>query len=287
MTAAWVTPASAAGTFCRSAGSSLAAIRRRNASKEGSRATGLLYQLILAFPRRGRLIPLKDDTRGKRDGELPRRPSRAALPTPWLPPYPFIPILNLMNGFDSAYLGTPPWDIGRPQVEIVDLEEKGGIRGSVLDCGCGTGENALYLTGKGHEVWGIDAAPNAIRKAEAKARARGSATRFLVVDALDLKGLGRTFDNVIDCGLFHVFSDPDRERYVSSLTAATAPGAKLVLLCFSDLQPGDYGPRRVRKEEIQKAFEKGWRVQEILAAAFETNRGPDRVKAWLSVIIRE
>ena len=75
------------------------------------------------------------------------------------------------NGFDSAYLGTPPWDIGRPQAEIVELEEKGGIRGSVLDCGCGTGENAMYLTGKGHEVWGIDAAPNAIRKAEAKALA--------------------------------------------------------------------------------------------------------------------
>jgi len=192
-----------------------------------------------------------------------------------------------MNGFDSAYLGTPPWDIGRPQAEIVELEEKGGIRGSVLDCGCGTGENAMYLTGKGHEVWGIDAAPNAIRKAEAKALARGSATRFLVLDALDLKGLERTFDIVIDCGLFHVFSDPDRERYVSSLTAATAPGARLVLLCLSDLQPGDYGPRRVRKEEIRKAFEKGWRVQEIRTAAFETNMGPDRVKAWLSVIIRE
>ena len=146
-----------------------------------------------------------------------------------------------MNGFDSAYLGIPPWDIGRPQDEIVRLEKEGELRGSVLDCGCGTGENALYLASQGHEVWAVDASPNAIRKAESKAKARGIAAKFLIVDALNLSGLGRTFSNVIDCGLFHVFSDQDRERYVSSLASVTAPGAKLVLLCFSDLQPGDSG----------------------------------------------
>ncbi|MGA2641096.1 MAG: class I SAM-dependent methyltransferase [Spirochaetia bacterium] len=192
-----------------------------------------------------------------------------------------------MKGFDSAYLGVPPWDIGKPQSEIVRLEEKGVLRGSVLDCGCGTGENALYLASRGCEVWGIDAAPNAIRKAESKSKDRGIAVRFMTVDALDLGGLRRTFDAVIDCGLFHVFSDQDRERYVSSLTSVMAPGAKLVVLCFSDLQPGDQGPRRVSKAEIRRAFDKGWRVEDIRAAAFETNMGRDPVKAWLSEIIRE
>jgi cyclopropane fatty-acyl-phospholipid synthase-like methyltransferase len=195
--------------------------------------------------------------------------------------------IGTMSGFDSAYLGTPPWDIGRPQGEIIRLEEAGALRGSVLDCGCGTGENALYLANRGHEVWAVDASPNAIRKADSKARGRGVAAKFLTADALDLGGLGRTFDNVIDCGLFHVFSDPDRKRYVSSLASVTAPGAKLVLLCFSDLQPGDNGPRRVSRAEIREAFTEGWRVQDIRPAVLETNMEGDPVKAWLGEIIRD
>jgi 2-polyprenyl-3-methyl-5-hydroxy-6-metoxy-1,4-benzoquinol methylase len=102
-----------------------------------------------------------------------------------------------MHGFDSAYLGVPPWDIGKPQSEIVRLEQEGKLHGSVLDCGCGTGQNALYLASRGYEVWGIDASPNAIRKAESKAKDKRVAAKFLATDALDLGILGRTFDTVI------------------------------------------------------------------------------------------
>jgi len=192
-----------------------------------------------------------------------------------------------MSGFDSAYLGVPPWDISRPQGELVRLEKESAIRGSVLDCGCGTGENALFIASRGCEVWGIDASPNAISKAQSKAKGRGIAVNFQTVDSLDLRGLGRTFDTVIDCGLFHVFSDADRKRYVTSLASVTAKGGKVLLLCFSDLQPGDYGPRRVSKSEIRRAFDKGWHVSEIRAAIFETNAEGDPVKAWLSEIIRD
>ena len=90
-------------------------------------------------------------------------------------------------------------------------------------------------------MWGIDASPNATRKAEAKAKDRGIAVKFLTIDAMDLGGLGRTFDTVIDCGLFHVFSDQGRERYVSNLASVRAQGSMLVILCFSDSQPGDWG----------------------------------------------
>jgi len=68
--------------------------------------------------------------------------------------------------FNSIYKGIPPWDIGRPQKEIIRLAKDGEISGRVLDVGCGTGENALYLAGLGFEVWGIDAAPAAIKKAK-------------------------------------------------------------------------------------------------------------------------
>jgi 2-polyprenyl-3-methyl-5-hydroxy-6-metoxy-1,4-benzoquinol methylase len=83
-----------------------------------------------------------------------------------------------MDWFDEAYSGTPPWDIGRPQGEFVRLAESGAIRGDVLDVGCGTGENALYLASLGHVVLGIDAAPHAIEKARKKSEERGIQVTF-------------------------------------------------------------------------------------------------------------
>src|SRR5208337_53572 len=103
-----------------------------------------------------------------------------------------------MDFFDSAYEGTPPWDIGRPQKEFVALVRQGEITGSVLDIGCGTGEHTLFFAGEGHEVWGIDSAPLAIQKAKEKAVGRGLPVHFLVMNALELSRLGRTFDSVTD-----------------------------------------------------------------------------------------
>ncbi len=102
-----------------------------------------------------------------------------------------------MDFFEEVYHGTPPWDIGRPQHEIVALEESGKICGDVLDVGCGTGENALFLAGRGHIVWGVDSAPTAIGIARKKAKERGINATFLVKDALNLLDLQRTFDTVI------------------------------------------------------------------------------------------
>ena len=48
--------------------------------------------------------------------------------------------------FESAYAGQAPWDIGRPQKALLSVADR--IAGSVLDAGCGTGENALYFAGR-------------------------------------------------------------------------------------------------------------------------------------------
>jgi hypothetical protein len=47
--------------------------------------------------------------------------------------------------FESAYAGQAPWDISRPQKAFIDVADQ--ITGSVLDAGCGTGENALDIAG--------------------------------------------------------------------------------------------------------------------------------------------
>jgi SAM-dependent methyltransferase len=191
-----------------------------------------------------------------------------------------------MSIFDEAYNGVPNWEIGRPQREFVTLEETGEIRGDVLDVGCGTGENALFLARRGHKVWGVDSVPRAIERAREKARDRDLSVTFLVQDALDLENLSRTFDTIIDSGLFHALSDPDRLRFVRSLAAVLRPGGTYLMLAFSELEPGENGPRRVTQQEIRSAFEDGWRINGIRAAIFEGQWQPAGYLAWLSSITR-
>jgi cyclopropane fatty-acyl-phospholipid synthase-like methyltransferase len=187
--------------------------------------------------------------------------------------------------FDAFYTGTPRWDIGRPQPAFLSLAETGAIRGRVLDVGCGTGEHTLMAASLGLEAVGVDTAAAAIASAERKARERGLSARFQLADALNLTMLGMQFDTVLDCGLFHVFSDEDRRLFVESLSAVARPGCRYFMLCFSERQPGEFGPRRVTEAEIRASFASGWQVDSIEPATLEITSGPG-VLAWLSGLTR-
>jgi cyclopropane fatty-acyl-phospholipid synthase-like methyltransferase len=196
----------------------------------------------------------------------------------------------MTESWDASYTRQerPPWDIGRPQPAFARLAEAGLLAGRVLDAGCGTGEHTLLAASHGAEATGVDAAPTAIERARAKAAERGLQARFEVADVLGLSRLGVTFDTVIDSGVFHVFSDEDRPRYVSSLAAVLRDGGMCYLMCFSDRQPGDWGPRRVSQDELRAAFSEGWQVVSIAADTFEINpvEGSTTVQAWLAQIRR-
>ena len=188
--------------------------------------------------------------------------------------------------FNDAYLGTPPWDIGRPQGAFRALADTGQLRGRLLDSGCGTGEHALMAASIGLEATGVDDSPLAIEKAETKARERQLDARFVVGSVLELAKLEERWDTVLDCGVFHVFNDDERVTYVENLAAVVSPGGQYFMLCFSDEQPGLAGPRRVSRDEIRTSFAEGWRISSIEASLIETNFQDRSARAWLATIMR-
>ena len=196
------------------------------------------------------------------------------------------------SSWDTSYgpgTAPPPWDIGRPQPAFVRLADRGLLSGRLLDAGCGTGEHTLLAADRGAQATGVDISPRAIARARDKAAERGLQARFEVADVLALGRLGMTFDTVIDSGVFHVFSDADRPRYVTSLAGVLQPGGRCYLMCFSDRQPGDFGPRRVTQDELRAAFSDGWTVTSIEAASFDVNPGAFPIpaaQAWLAAIQR-
>ena len=193
------------------------------------------------------------------------------------------------QAWDASYHdGAPPWDIGRPQPAVAELAREHDLTGPVLDAGCGTGENALHLASRGLQALGVDVAETAIKEARRKAAERGIDAAFQVADALELGELGREFPTVLDCALFHTFDDDERPAYADSLASVTARPGTLYLLCFSDRQPGDWGPRRVTQDELRATFTRGhgWDVRSITPTRLETILDTSDVQAWLATIDR-
>jgi SAM-dependent methyltransferase len=190
--------------------------------------------------------------------------------------------------WDASYRNGPaPWDIGRPQPAIVRLASEGGFTGAVLDAGCGSGENTLHVASLGVPVLGVDVAETALAMARAKARDRGIEIEFAAVDAFELERLGRRFETVLDCGLFHTFDGEERPRYVSSLASVTERNATLYVLCFSD-QGQDIGPHPVSQEELRRAFNPGtgWNVAAIEPDRVQTRFHDHGAPAWFATIKR-
>jgi SAM-dependent methyltransferase len=190
--------------------------------------------------------------------------------------------------WDASYHGGPaPWDIGRPQPAIVRVASKGGFAGAVLDAGCGTGENALQVASLGLSVLGVDVAETALAIARQKATDRGIKVEFAAADAFQLQRLGRTFNSVLDCGLFHTFDPDERPRYVESVASVTEHHGTLYVLCFSDEGP-DTGPHPVKGEELRAAFNASslWNVLDIERDRVHTRFHDNGAPAWLATIKR-
>ncbi|WP_330291452.1 class I SAM-dependent methyltransferase [Streptomyces sp. NBC_00576] len=158
-----------------------------------------------------------------------------------------------------------PWDIGEPQQAVVALENAGAFSGDVLDAGCGVGDNAVYLAGRGYRVTGFDYAATALRQAEQRADALGFDVEFVQSDAMRLDNLPQKFDTVLDSGLYHSLARQQRAEYAAALPKVCRPNALLHLLCFSDEVQDEFpDPHGIGEAELRNTFTgTAWRLAEL------------------------
>ena len=175
-------------------------------------------------------------------------------------------------------------DIGRPQPAFVELVHAGELnKGYVIDIGCGTGENALYLAENGFPVVGVDLSNRAIAAAKKKAIERKLKVDFRIANALSLGFQAGHFDNCIDSGLFHTFNDHDRLTFVREISRILRTDGRYFMLCFSDKEPTNWGgPRRISKQEIETAFSPLFSISYIKDAFFATRIHNNGGRAYLT-----
>ncbi|MFI1913926.1 class I SAM-dependent methyltransferase [Nocardia sp. NPDC020380] len=203
---------------------------------------------------------------------------------------------EFVSRFERAYLSGAqlPWELDGPAEFVVRLAEEGVFRGPVLDAGCGTGENALFLAGRGYEVVGVDAAPTALARARAKAEERGVDVEWSADDVRELPGRRDFFGTVLDSGLFHNLDESDQRRYADTLYRACRSGADVYLFAMNNnplnfAEPHRWSPscdrHGVRLSAIEQAFAGDWNVaaiDETRMTVFVPHQG-DRVRYfWLA-----
>ncbi|WP_411139688.1 class I SAM-dependent methyltransferase [Streptomyces sp. x-80] len=178
---------------------------------------------------------------------------------------------EISYGADDHRTDLIPWELDAPQPLLVELEAAGEITGPVLECGCGLGDNALFLAGRGYEVTAFDAAPSAIERSRAKATAAGSAVTFTVADATELRGIPGGFRTVVDSAMLHCLNTDQRRAYLAGLRRVCTPGATLHALCFrGELAARLKMPAATDEHSLREAFRDGWTIRRMESRDYTT-----------------
>ena len=198
----------------------------------------------------------------------------------------------IRDQMEKIYNETPPadipWNIESPPKALVELVEAGQVQPcKAIDMGCGAGNYAIYLASVGFDVTGVDISPSAIALAEANAKEKGVACRFVAADVLGgLEEITETFDFAYDWSLLHHVFPENRRQYVETVHRLLVPGGKYLSVCFSEKDTGFGGMGKERRtpintvlyfsseDELRELFDRYFHVIALETIEVEGKREP-------------
>ena len=179
-----------------------------------------------------------------------------------------------------------PWDIGKPDFNLIQTVTTRAIEPCrVLDLGCGTGDNSIWLAQKGFRVTGIDASEIAVRRATEKASRAGVKCSFLVIDFVRNRIEGAPFGLAFDRGCFHSLnSDEERKHFAENVAAhLEKDGFWLSLVGNADQQRHGPGPPQRTARDIVNSVEPHFEILSLVSSCFGSNR-PSPPRAWVCLM---
>lgn len=129
--------------------------------------------------------------------------------------------------YDVWYKKGAHWEVEHPSKSVGFLLPELKKEDRVLDLGCGSGRDCLFLARRGFEVTGIDISDVAIQKAKEKAEKEDLDVKFDVGNIENLPYKNKSFDKTISA---YTISDTNIKKVVKENHRVLKDGGKAYLL---------------------------------------------------------
>jgi SAM-dependent methyltransferase len=192
------------------------------------------------------------------------------------------------ESWEAAYRNRQcAWDTRVPSPELLSrLEQLKLAPSRVLDIGCGTGANALFMARQGHSVFAIDFVEAAIEEARRLADEQGQSVAFRTADFLTLTDYSEEFSFVFDSGVYHSIRKYALKRYMEIVWRVMKPKALFVTLVGNPEHAERWGPARVTAAELLAEHHPYFELLELKQFRFDSTIDDDRPLGW-SVLLRK
>lgn len=195
--------------------------------------------------------------------------------------------MTIKKGYKERYeAGDTPWDIGKPDFNLIQTVTTTPIEPcKALDIGCGTGDNAIWLSQQNFHVLGIDTSEIAIGKAKEKALKANVKCTFIVIDLLASHIEGAPFGFAFDRGCFpSLSSDKERKSFAQNVNGHLEnDGLWLSLLGNADEQRHAPGPPQRAARDIANSVAPYFEILSLVSSYFGSNR-PNPPRAWVCLM---
>jgi len=191
--------------------------------------------------------------------------------------------------WDKLYAAPrPTWNTDRVEPELVRvLEGLGRKGGRVLELGCGTGANAVWMAANGFDVSAFDVSPLAIEQADARAAREGVSVRFFASSVSDVDRQHGTFDLLVDVGCYHSIRTRQLlEAYQQLLVDFTRSGSTVVVLAGNARRPSFPGPPHVSEEDLRSELGKDLSIVDLHEFEFDTMPPATPFLGWSCLLQR-